>query len=89
MGRTVTCTTYVNTEVDVEVDIEDVLDGLDDTDLSKCGLMRTSANPPPTEWNELSHAMRRGDRQRVDDLLADMAWRMGGVILPTGIPLVH
>lgn len=89
MGRTVTCTADVSTEVEVEVDIDDVLHDLTDADLRAAGLIRTSPSPPPTEWNELSQAMRRGDRQRVDDLLADMAWRMGGVILPTGIPLVH
>lgn len=76
-------------QVEVEIDVSDVVEDLDDKQLSKLGLLRASQNPLPTKWHELRQYMRQGDHQRLFDLLADMAWTEAGVILPRGMPLVH
>lgn len=81
--------------IEVYVEISDVLNQLDDKDLAAYGLARVSPPQQPGDmpfdaiWRELRTAMQRGDQTRTNDLLADMAWRMGGVILPAGIPYVH
>jgi hypothetical protein len=75
---------------EVEVDVDDILDDLDDSQLAEHGLMRVPpARSAESVWRDVQQALRQHDQRCLHDLLSDLAWKQGGVILPVGMPLFN
>ncbi|UPG86816.1 hypothetical protein L2Y94_05530 [Luteibacter aegosomatis] len=70
--------------VKVEIDASEVIDQLDEDDLSGLGLVDVQtldADPEATDWQPIADALRRADFRRAEELMTEAA-RVSGVDLP-------
>lgn len=67
--------------VGASVDIDDVFDGLDDTDLAELGLYREkNSSSSASRLRALADAVNGGNDARRDEIIKELCWDIGGVM---------